>query len=134
MVKANSIPRVWRERTIKYRLIGGKCKKCGKSFYPFRRICPRCGSEEVEEVHLPREGKLLYYTVIRAPPSDFEEYAPYVVGIVELKDGTRVLAQITDVVEDQLEEGVNVEAAFRKYREQGKEGIIEYGIKFRPKT
>jgi uncharacterized OB-fold protein len=45
------------------------------------------------------------------------EYAPYLVALVELDDGVRVLSQLVDV------EPVKVD---------GNSGIIEYGYKFRP--
>jgi len=133
MVKAASVPRVWRDREVKYRLLGTYCKSCGKSHYPPRIYCPHCGSKDLEFVKLPEEGKILYFTVIRAPPTDFEEYAPYIVALIELKNGTRLMAQIVDVRAEELKEGMEVEAVFRKYREQGPDGVIEYGLKFRPK-
>lgn len=127
-----SVPRVWRERVIKYRLIGGKCEKCGKTFYPYRKICPRCGSEEVEEVELPKRGEVLYYSVVRSAPTEFKKFEPYVVALIKLEDGTIVPAQLTDVDSSEVYEGMPVEAVLRRYREQGEDGIIEYGIKFRP--
>jgi len=127
-----SVPRYWRERKIKYRLIGGKCKTCNRSFYPPRKVCPYCSSREVEEILLPRKGKILSYTIINVPPKGFEKYSPYVIAIVELENGARVLAQLTDIDENEVKVGLDVEAVFRKYSEQSPVGIIEYGIKFRP--
>ncbi|MCC6004155.1 MAG: Zn-ribbon domain-containing OB-fold protein [Thermofilum sp.] len=127
-----SVPRVWRERRVKYQLIGGRCKDCGRGFYPYRQICPACGSANVEQVKLPERGVVELFTVVRTPPAEFAQYAPYVVAIVRLEDGTLVPAQLTDVELDEVYEGMEVEAVFRKYREQGPSGIIEYGIKFRP--
>ena len=131
-IPASSVPRSWRERIVKYRLIGSKCSECGKTSYPPRNICPYCGSRRQEKVDLPRRGKVLSYTVIRTPPRDFLEYSPFIVALIELEDGTRVLSQLTDVEPDEVSTGMAVEAVFRRYKEQGKEGIIEYGIKFRP--
>ena len=71
--------------------------------------------------------------MVRAPPTEFKGLSPYVVALIELKDGTRILSQITDVDPTQVRTGMEVEAVFRRYREQGEEGVIEYGIKFRPK-
>ena len=132
MVHARSVPRVWRERVRKYRLIGGRCPNCGKLVYPYRPACPYCGSEGLEEIRLAEKGRVLSYTVIRHPPSDFKGFEPYIVAIVELEGGVRVLAQLTDVEPREVEVGMEVEAVFRKYREQGPDGIIEYGVKFRP--
>ena len=53
-------------------------------------------------------------------------------GLIELDDGTRIIAQVTDTDVNDIKDGIRLEAVFRRYREQGKDGIIEYGIKFRP--
>ena len=131
-VPAPSVPRVWRERIPKYRLTGSKCGKCGKTSYPPRKICPYCGSREVEVVPLPRRGKVLSFTVVRVPPRDYVKYSPFIVALIELDDGTRILSQLTDIDCEEVKSGMIVEAVFRRYREQGEDGIIEYGIKFKP--
>lgn len=128
----NSIPRAWRERVTKYRLIGGRCKSCGKVFYPYRSFCPRCGSSDIEKIELPKRGKIKYFTVVRSAPAEFKKYEPYIVALVELENGAIVPAQITDAEPEELREGMPVEGVLRRYREQGEDGIIEYGIKFRP--
>ncbi|AKG38859.1 MAG: Zn-ribbon domain-containing OB-fold protein [Infirmifilum sp.] len=132
MAYVRSVPRAWRERQNKYRLIGGTCKDCGKTFYPYRGICPVCGSSNVEAKKLPETGTIETFSVVRTPPTEFTGQAPYVVALVRLDDGTLVPAQITDVEPEEVQVGMRVEAVFRRYREQGEKGIIEYGIKFRP--
>lgn len=133
MVWAESVPKVWRERVRKYRLLGGWCPSCGSSAYPHRAVCPYCGHEGLKPVELPKRGRVLTYTVIRHPPRGFQGREPYVIGVVELEGGARVLAQITDVDPEEVRVGMEVEAVFRRYREQSPDGIIEYGIKFRPR-
>lgn len=132
MVWARSVPRAWRERLKRYRLVGGKCPACGSLVYPHRLVCPYCGHEGLEEVELSRRGKVISYTVIRHPPSEFKGLEPYVIAVVELEGGARVLAQLTDVEPGEVEVGMEVEAVLRRYREQGPDGVIEYGLKFRP--
>ncbi|MEM1667052.1 MAG: Zn-ribbon domain-containing OB-fold protein [Thermofilaceae archaeon] len=132
MVWAESVPRVWRERVRKYRLIGGRCPSCGNVTYPHRLVCPFCGYEGLEPIELPRRGKVVTFTVIRHPPRGFEGREPYVIAIVELENGARILAQLTDVRPDEVRVGMEVEGVFRKFREQSSSGIIEYGMKFRP--
>ncbi|RLF03845.1 MAG: transcriptional regulator [Thermoprotei archaeon] len=127
-----SVPRVWREKKYKYRLIGSRCKSCGSTFFPPKAACKKCGSRDLEEIELPKRGKIITYTVVRSPPRGFEYLVPYVIAIVELEDGTRVLTQITDVNPEEVKTGMQVEAVFRKLKEQSRSGIIEYGIKFRP--
>lgn len=122
----------WRNRVKRYRLISSKCKKCGEAFYPPRRICRNCGSREMDLVELPERGRLITFSVIRVPPTKYVRQAPYVVGVVELSNGVRVLAQLTDVELEGVKEGMEVEATLRKLYEYGSDGHIVYGVKFRP--
>ncbi len=132
MVWVESAPRAWREGTRRYRLIGGKCPSCGGLVYPHRQVCPYCGREGLEAVALPRRGRVVTYAVVRNPPRGFEGREPYVIAVVELEGGARVLAQLTDVRPEDVRVGMEVEAVFRRYREQSPSGVIEYGVKFRP--
>jgi len=126
------VPRYWRNKSFRYRLLGWRCISCG-AFHHFKPlVCKRCGSREFREVELPKTGKLLAYTIVKIPPKDFKDKAPYLIGLIELDDGTRILAQLTDFSQDELKEGARVEAVLRKIREDGESGIIEYGYKFRP--
>lgn len=127
-----SVPRYWREIPWRHRLTGTRCRKCGRPFFPPRIVCSECGSRDLEDRKLTEQGKVLAYTIIRSPPAEYERYAPYVVGIVELEDGTKVLSQIVDCDLDQVKTGMPVEATFRKVAEHGESGIIRYGFKFRP--
>ena len=52
---------------------------------------------------------------------------------MELEDGVKILTQLTDVFPEEVYVGMPVEMVFRKVREAGAEGIIEYGYKFRPR-
>ena len=127
-----SVPRYWREIKYRYRLIGGVCADCGAAFFPRRVVSPRCGSRDLEEYKLSERGSVVSWTIIRNPPKDYEKYAPYVVALIELDDGVRVLSQVVDAEAEEMETGMRVEATFRRVREDGSSGIIEYGYKFRP--
>ncbi|HIC95429.1 TPA: Zn-ribbon domain-containing OB-fold protein [Candidatus Bipolaricaulota bacterium] len=128
-----SVPGYWRESKYRYRLIGTRCPRCGAIHFPRRLIC-RCGSRELEEYKLSEKGKLLSYTVIRdTPPRGYEFQVPYIIGLVELEDGVKILTQIVDAFPEEIQVGMPVEMVFRKVREAGVEGIIEYGYKFRPR-
>ena len=122
----------WREIPQRYRLEAGKCKKCGKVFFPPRLICDACGSREFESVNLGREGTLITYTIIRVPPGQFSDQAPYAVGIVELDGGVRITTQIIDCDFDEIKIGKKVKVEFRKISSEGEAGIICYGYKCVP--
>jgi len=127
-----SVPRYWREIRYRYRLIGERCADCGALFFPRRGACPQCGSKNLEECKLSERGTVASWTVIRNPPRDYGKYSPYVVALVELDDGVRVLSQVVDVEPDEMKTGMRVEATFRRVKEDGSSGLIEYGYKFRP--
>ena len=75
---------------------------------------------------------MITWTIITNAPIGFENYVPYVVALIELEDGCRLLSQVVDIDLDELFTGLKVEAVFRRIKEDGKEGIIQYGYKFRP--
>jgi len=128
-----SVPRAWREAEYRQRLVGSRCAKCSLVRYPPRIICPKCGSREHEEFQLPRVGRVLTYTVIRKGPVEFSGQEPYIVAMVELGENMRILSQLTDVSPEDVKTGMEVEAVLRKYREDSDDGVILYGIKFRPR-
>jgi uncharacterized OB-fold protein len=110
----------------------GKCKKCGKVFFPPRLICNACKSREFENITLSNEGEILTYTVIRTPPSGFSDEAPYAVGIVKLGGEVQILTQIVDCNFEDLKIGSKVRVEFRRIQEDGKSGILCYGYKCVP--
>ena len=57
---------------------------------------------------------------------------PRKVALVELDEGPLVTGQLTDVDQDEIEIGMPVEMVTRKLREEGEDGLIVYGYKFRP--
>ncbi len=125
-------PNYWRAMPQRYRYEAAKCKSCGKIFFPPRLVCDKCKSREFETIQLNREGKVLTYTIIRVAPSQFVDQAPYPIAVVELKDGVRLLTQISDCDVDKIKIGMQVKLEFRKVSEDGDAGIINYGYKAVP--
>ena len=125
--------RIWREFPQRYRLEAAKSKKSGKTWFPPRQVEPETGATEFEKTVLPETGKLLTYTVIRVPASQFSDEAPYGLGIAELTDGTRVMAQITDCDVEKIKIGMEVRIEFRKVQTEDTHGVLSYGYKFVPK-
>lgn len=127
-----SIPRTWRERKPHYFLEASKCDKCGKIHYPPRIVCDKCRNRSLTKIKLSGEGKIVSYTVQYVVLEGFRDYAPIIYAIVELKEGVRVLAPLTDVKPENVKVGLKVKAVLRKVCEDGKLGLIRYAIKFKP--
>ncbi|MCX6776561.1 MAG: OB-fold domain-containing protein [Candidatus Micrarchaeota archaeon] len=52
-------------------------------------------------------------------------------AIIELEEGPRLTAQVEDCDARDVKIGTPVEMIFRKIQEDGKEGLIHYGFKFK---
>jgi hypothetical protein len=94
------------------RLMGGKCKKCGKIHLPPRPLCDKCLSKEFQWIDVPKKGKLLTYTIIHVPPPQFKDIAPYTVGIIQLEDGPKIPGMIRGVSAEQLKVGIELTMRF----------------------
>jgi uncharacterized OB-fold protein len=94
------------------KLLGGKCKKCGKVHLPPRPLCDNCYSKEFEWIEVPTKGKLLTYTVIHIAPTQFQSMAPYAMGIVQLENGFKMPGMIRDVKPEQIEIGMSLTVDF----------------------
>ena len=95
------------------RLILKRCRDCGRHhFYP-RALCPHCHSDALEWATASGRGSVYSYTVARRPAGPaFKADAPYVVAVVELDEGARMM---TNIVTDDVESvriGQRVAVAF----------------------
>lgn len=122
----------WRLKDRYFNLMGTKCKKCGAEWFPPVRVCRKCGSQELADHRMPHTGKLVSHTILREPAEEFKRYAPYILGLVELDNGQRLLAQIVDVDPIGVQDGVPLRLTLRKLTEDTTKGTIYYGYKFTP--
>jgi len=82
------------------RLLLKSCRACGKPhFYP-REICPHCRSADLEWVAARGTGEIYSFTVAHRPAGPaFAQDAPYVIAIVELSEGPRMMTWILNAPE-----------------------------------
>lgn len=83
---------------------------------------------------LNKQGKVIAYTTIMVPGTDFKQYAPYMVAVVEFDNGERATGPVVDTGSGEPQIGDKVVAILRKVRQTGSEDVIAYGVKFRPLT
>ena len=126
------IPRYWRLKKQRYRLQGLKCLDCGTLSFPPRLVCRNCKSRNSIAYEFKGRGKLYSYTTIFQAPDRFEQIVPYLVGLVDLEEGVRITAQLTDVQPKDVHIGMPLEMVVRQISEDGPKGPILYGYKFRP--
>lgn len=72
------------------------------------------------------------FSTVYDAPAGYVEYQPYTVALIKLDEGPLVTAQLTDVDNEDVHIGMPVEMVTRKIKEEGENGVIVYGYKFRP--
>ncbi|MEA4957088.1 hypothetical protein SDC9_17041 [bioreactor metagenome] len=129
----SDIVRSWRHIQQRYNLIGSKCTNCDGVYFPPRVICPKCRRKgNIENVQFSGKGKIHSFSIVETPTSDFKTISPYAVAIIDLDEGARLTSQLVDCDLNEIEIGDPVEMVFRKIREDGEDGVISYGFKFKP--
>jgi len=127
------IPRHWRLKNQRYKLVGEVCPHCEAKLFPPRDVCPECGGEAKTLYTFSGRGEVYSYTTIFDAPAGYEENVPYTVALIKLEEGPLVTAQLTDLGDQPVEIGTPVEMVTRRLRNDGDErGMIVYGYKFRP--
>lgn len=129
-------PQVYRDSLdARYRLVGRRCGN-GHLIFPPKPKCPECGTRGLSPEPLSGRGTVYSVTVIGkgAAPAEFttqnQSLGAYGVAIVELAEGPRIVAQLTDCDPEEVAIGHGVEAVFRRIYVQ-RDGV-RYGYKFRP--
>ena len=129
---AVEIARHWRLKAQRYGLVGEVCPDCLNKIFPPRDVCPYCAEAAGPDYQFSGKGQIYSFTTIYNAPEGYHDNVPYVVALIKLTEGPMITAQLTDVDVDQVEIGMPVEMVTRKLFEQGEEGLIQYGYKFRP--
>ncbi len=94
------------------------CRNCGRMRYPPAILCPGCNSLESEWKRVAGTGRIFSYAVYHhAFRPVFQGDLPYVVAIVELDEGIRMVSQIVDCDLQQVAIGERVQVTFRKVNE-----------------
>jgi uncharacterized protein len=75
-------------------------------------------------------GTIYSYTRLQNAPEGYEDNAPYYLVMVQLDEGPLVTAQLTDQTAPPVI-GARVEMVTRRLTEDGPQGVIVYGYKFR---
>ena len=107
-------------------------RSAAKCIFRIGLICRECGNREFETINVSAIGKLISYTVIHTPASQFKDESPYALGICEFPEGVKITAQIVDIAAAEIKTGMDLQIEFRRVQTDGHAGVIGYGYKFVP--
>lgn len=98
------------------RLLLQYCGDCGRpQFYP-RILCSHCGGRDLEWRDASGKGRVATFTVVRQPVSPAYE-APYVVALIDLEEGPRMMSHIVNCAPEQVRVGQAVHVTFEDWSE-----------------
>jgi uncharacterized OB-fold protein len=106
-------------------LIATRCKDCSVVTFPQQKSCPDCGGQAVEEILLSRRGTIWTWTIQNFPPpsppykgnTDRKTFVPYGVAYLDLPEGVRVEARLTENDPEKLEIGQEMELVIEKFQD-----------------
>jgi hypothetical protein len=95
------------------------CKACGQyQFYP-RLICTGCMGDQLEWVAARGRGKVTSYTIVRQAVSKaYAAEVPYVVALIQLEEGPKMMSNIVGCNPESVKTGMSVEVTFEDWSEE----------------
>jgi uncharacterized OB-fold protein len=94
------------------RLMLPRCPRCSFVIWYPRQFCPECGHTCVDWFEASGSGSIYSYTIVRRGEGAYRETPFYVLALVDLREGPRVLTNIIDCDPAQLHVGQSVSAVF----------------------
>ena len=77
-----------------------RCGDCAQHYFYPRPLCPHCLSRNVSWVDVSGRGKLHTFVINQRAARGFPATGPYVIGIVELDEGPKMMSNIVGVEPD----------------------------------
>lgn len=91
-----------------------RCQDCGHVQLIPRSLCEQCQCTQLDWKVSQGEGVVLTFTTVyRAPLPVFKDMVPYVIAIVDMDEGFRVMANALAQASERLEIGSRVRIGFQ---------------------
>ena len=101
------------EALARHELYFQRCRACGTNRFPPRAVCPACLSSATEWVQASGRGTVYSFTVTHQNQAPgFRESLPYVLAVVELEEGPRMMTNVVGCAPDAVRIGMPVEVEY----------------------
>ncbi|GAC1317074.1 MAG: OB-fold domain-containing protein [Acidimicrobiales bacterium] len=101
----------WFDGFRAHQLLIQRCTACGTLRNPPRPMCDRCRSLDWDTVEASGRGTVFSFVVNHYPQVPAFEY-PLTVGLIELEEGTRIVADVVGIEPAEVRIGMAVEVEF----------------------
>jgi uncharacterized OB-fold protein/acyl dehydratase len=98
----------WFDAAREHRLVIQRCASCGRLRHPPGPQCPACQSFQWDTVDAAGGATLYSFTVAHHPRHPAFDY-PLVIAVVELDEGTRLIANLTGIAPEDVSIGMRLE-------------------------
>jgi uncharacterized OB-fold protein len=90
------------------------CRACGTYLFFPRALCPRCFAADLEWRRVSGRGTLHTFTIVERGQRGFPLATPYVLAVVELAEGPRMMTNLVGIEPDpaKIRIGMPVEVVF----------------------
>jgi len=90
------------------------CRACGTYLFFPRALCPRCFAADLEWRRVSGRGTLHTFTIVERGQRGFPLATPYVLAVVELAEGPRMMTNLVGIEPDPatVRIGMPVEVVF----------------------
>jgi uncharacterized protein len=96
------------------KLLIQRCGGCGALRHPPRPMCPKCRSLDWETVESSGRGTVYSYVMPHEPRFPFFDY-PYIVVLVDLGEGVRLVSNLFDIDPADVAVGMPVEVYYETF-------------------
>lgn len=103
--------RFWFDGAKEHKLLIQRCVSCGALRHPPGPMCPTCHGTESDSVEATGRGVVYSFVVNHYPQVASFDY-PLAVGLIELEEGTRLVADIVGIGPSDITVGMAVEVDF----------------------
>jgi uncharacterized OB-fold protein/acyl dehydratase len=105
------------EGAKQHRLLVQRCTACGTLRHPPRPSCANCRSFDWEPFEVSGRGTVYSFVVNHYPQVPAFDY-PLVVALIELEEGTRLIANVTGITPESAAIGMAVEVGFEDFDDE----------------
>ena len=98
------------------KLLIQRCKSCGDLHHPPGPVCPKCHSFDWDTVEASGKGTVYSFVVMHypeVPPFDH----PNPIGLIELEEGVRLIAQLVGIKPGDVQVGQKVQVEFNTFND-----------------
>jgi uncharacterized OB-fold protein len=102
----------------KGKLMGTRCKKSGRSFFPPRAQCFESLSSDMEWFEVTGNGKLVSFSTLKYAPTGFKDDLPYTIALLDYGN-YQVFGRIdSSIPEEELSVGMEMKTVVTKTANQ----------------